>query len=62
MSKGIETLITIKIDDVLPEGFYEIYSTLQRALAREGFYVQIEDIEVLVNKQAVRTIKQAIGA
>lgn len=62
MSKGINTTIIIKIDDVLPEGFYAIHATIQEALASRGFFVTKEDISVQVDKADVRTIRRAIGA
>lgn len=62
MSKGINTSITIKMDDVLPESFYAIHETIQEALASRGFLVAKEDISVQVDKADIRTIKWAIGA
>lgn len=62
MSKGIATTITIKMDDVLPEGFYNIHQVIQEAFASRGFYIIKDDITVEVSKEDARRVKRAIGA
>lgn len=62
MSKGIDTTITIRMDDVLPDGFYNIHGVIQQALASRGFYILKDDITVEVSKEDARRVKRAIGA
>lgn len=62
MSKGINTTITIRMDDVLPDGFYNIHGVIQQALASRGFFILKEDITVEVSKEDARRVKRALGA
>lgn len=61
MSKRIATTITIKMDDVLPEAFYDIHSVIQNALASQGFFIIKDDITVEVSAEDASIIKRTIS-